>query len=1830
MAWNSKKRDNNGSALDLNAPNPILDNEDGIVRSEVSADAAPAGEQDEQTVRGSSHLSSFWAQSSPLDTSAFSVTGPAVQAPAAPVAPAAAFAPLPINVDPGQPAAVAAPANAAAPAAAPDADGMDTMAAGQPRIEAMTVGTTEEPHIESYTISNGKWGASSTVGTAGGTVTWSVVDAGKTNSLTGFFSGSTVALTSFLPSNYDTLIANAFAAWSAVANITFSKVTDGGQNIGGASATGNIRISGAAIDNAGTKVANTIIPASGQTTATQASEAGDIVFDKDEGLFWTEANFYNVVLHEIGHALGLSHSSVTNSVMNATYDSTMSALKADDVAGIQALYGAKVDASLVDLSVSSATLASSTVTAGTNLNLTYVVKNTGGAALSTSALWASFTIDGEPTPTKQTGWDYMKSSSLVATTGSQTFNFANVSTAGLSAGAHTITVFADASNGLLEGDETNNKKTITFTVTDAPKPDLQVTSITPGATTVTEGQNLTFSYVVKNTGTVAAGATWSGIKIDADPTKTVYTEWNPVAGLASNATVTLSNTISTTGLAAGAHTLRISADTGAQIDEGTTGETNNLTYLTFTVAAQGAKPDLVVSNITLGATTVGKGADLAFNYTVKNQGTVDATAASWAGVYVDTNPSAADFLVWNNTNKLAAGATQTLTNTISTASLSEGVHTLRIGADLGLQVAEANETNNVALVTFTVGPAVKADLVVDSITPVSATVSQGSDLTFTYVVKNNGVLNNSVNTWSGIKIDGAPTKTSYTAWDTILPVAAGGSRSQISTVSTAGLSVGNHTLQISADTGEVVGESDETNNLKVITFSVAAPSKADLSIASIALGKTSVTQGELLSFDYVLKNGGLADDKIQTWSAYRVDSAPTKTLFNEWDWNGPLGAGATKTYSSKIATSSLSVGTHVLNISADMGATLAESDETNNTLTSVTFTVNAAPRPDLIIDSITPATLSIEQGKALTFNYVVKNASATIDALTGSWAGFLIDGNVTKTLYTGWNNVGPIGATKTAAFNNAIDTKSLSVGAHTLRFLADAGEQVLETDDGNNTGSITFMVTAPARPDLVIDSVTAGASVAQGEKFNFTYTVKNTGTVNDPISTWAAARVDGEPTATTYGAWNWIDPLAASTTSKVHSNYIDTTSLSEGMHVLQLKADTGGDLAEDSETNNVTLVTFSVSAGIKADLEVSSLSVPTSVAQGEDLKFDYTVKNAGSKDAGMSWASVRIDSAPTIASYNAWNWIDPLVASTGNKTVSNKVSTVGLSEGVHTLWFNADTGGSIAESDESDNTVKVSFTVTAPARPDLVIDSITPAVTTIAQGETLSFEYVLKNKGTAAATQTTWAGAKVDGDPTKSDYTSWNYANTLAAGATQTLKSTISTAGLSKGEHVLKVGADLGLGQLESNELNNITAVTFTVGAPIKADLQVVSIAPAVTTIAQGENLAFDYVVKNIGSAAAGTSWSGIKFDANPTGTAYTAWNPIAGLAANDQVKASNVLSTSGLSVGVHTLRIGTDSGGSVSESDEGNNITTVTFTVTAPPRPDLVVDSVTLGSSKVVTGTTLTFDYVVKNIGTADDKLTTWSAIKIDGAPTSSSYNTWKYNDATIAVGASQTRSASVSTTGLSLGTHTLFFAADMGGQLTELDETNNGKSVTFTVYDPTKANLVIDSITPATSSVMQGDTLSFDYVVKNIGAASAAASSAGYLADAVPTAGTATFGTVDALAAGATKTLSGTIDTTGFSVGTHTIQIAADITGLVAEGDETDNLLTVSFTVTPAALTLPANWSNAYQSGLSNASDASLMSGPSGGSASSASQDAGWQNPMLSADQSGGWCNESNRLAA
>lgn len=181
-----------------------------------------------------------------------------------------------------------------------------------------------------------KWGAFP-LGMPGGVVTWSLAGAGV--DITNFPQNQmSMDFAEYYPFDMEAVVREAFAIWSAAANIEFVQVVDDGVASAATNPLSDIRIfRGLPVENFNLGYAN--FPGS-------FSEAGDVLIATASDLRTlspegTPDFMLHLVLHEIGHAIGLGHSGVGAAVMNSfvALSNVKTTLHPDDVDGIISTYG---------------------------------------------------------------------------------------------------------------------------------------------------------------------------------------------------------------------------------------------------------------------------------------------------------------------------------------------------------------------------------------------------------------------------------------------------------------------------------------------------------------------------------------------------------------------------------------------------------------------------------------------------------------------------------------------------------------------------------------------------------------------------------------------------------------------------------------------------------------------------------------------------------------------------------------------------------------------------------------------------------------------------------------------------------------------------------------------------------------------------------------------------------------------------------------------------------------------------------------------------------------------------------------------------------------------------------------------------------------------------------------------------------------------------------------------------------------------------------------------------------------------------------------------------
>ncbi len=143
---------------------------------------------------------------------------------------------------------------------------------------------------------------------------------------------------------WENAILKAAQSWAANTNINFSVVSDNGTGSGGGNyqqgdpGMGDIRIGGSPQGTSSYIAIGDMPP-----PVNNYSIAGDIMFNTSYGfnINGSAYDLYTVAAHELGHALGLGHSTdpYPLSVMYPYYGGTMHGLGTDDILGIQSIYG---------------------------------------------------------------------------------------------------------------------------------------------------------------------------------------------------------------------------------------------------------------------------------------------------------------------------------------------------------------------------------------------------------------------------------------------------------------------------------------------------------------------------------------------------------------------------------------------------------------------------------------------------------------------------------------------------------------------------------------------------------------------------------------------------------------------------------------------------------------------------------------------------------------------------------------------------------------------------------------------------------------------------------------------------------------------------------------------------------------------------------------------------------------------------------------------------------------------------------------------------------------------------------------------------------------------------------------------------------------------------------------------------------------------------------------------------------------------------------------------------------------------------------------------------
>ncbi len=183
-------------------------------------------------------------------------------------------------------------------------------------VADLSAGAEPAPGVASFVASGGQW---------------------TSNNLTYKFVNGTADLAGDAEQDF---VRQAFQVWADVTPLTFTEVVGQGDADFLVSWVTGDHGDGSSFDGPGHVLAHAFFP---PPINPHPGIAGDVHFDDAET--WADTHgggnidLLTVAIHEIGHSLGLRHSNVGSAIMFPTYNGIRHDLDADDIAGIQSIYG---------------------------------------------------------------------------------------------------------------------------------------------------------------------------------------------------------------------------------------------------------------------------------------------------------------------------------------------------------------------------------------------------------------------------------------------------------------------------------------------------------------------------------------------------------------------------------------------------------------------------------------------------------------------------------------------------------------------------------------------------------------------------------------------------------------------------------------------------------------------------------------------------------------------------------------------------------------------------------------------------------------------------------------------------------------------------------------------------------------------------------------------------------------------------------------------------------------------------------------------------------------------------------------------------------------------------------------------------------------------------------------------------------------------------------------------------------------------------------------------------------------------------------------------------
>ena len=514
------------------------------------------------------------------------------------------------------------------------------------------------------------------------------------------------------------------------------------------------------------------------------------------------------------------------------------------------------------------------------------------------------------------------------------------------------------------------------------------------------------------------------------------------------------------------------------------------------------RPDLIVSSLGTNKITYRAGESLRITATTRNIGS-SRVGYSYTKFYLSRDRylnSSDTYLGSDYVSSLGAGSSSTDTMTKTLGGNLSGRYYLIAKADAYGWRSESNEGNNIRVLSPINIVQAKPDLIVSSLGTNKTTYRTGESLRITSTTRNigNASVGSSYTRFYLSRDRSLGSSDTYLGSDYVSSLGAGSSSTDTMTRTLGGNLSGRYYLIAKADAYGWRNESNEGNNIRVLSPINIVQAKPDLIVSSLGTNKITYRTGESLRITATTRNIGNSRVGYSYTKFYlsRDRSLGSSDTYMGYDYVSSLGAGSSSTDTmTKTLGGNLS-GSYYLIAKADAYGWRNESNEGNNIRVLGPINITQA-KPDLIVTGGTARMIDSAMGRMYA-NVTVRNqGTATAGS---SYVAYYLSTNSTITTLDTRLSVDYTGSLASGRseydyqyFNlpkNLVAGRTYYIGA-----IADYSNRVGESNEGNNGRVLgSFIAPPPRKPDLIVTGGTARMIDSGTGRMYANVTVRNQGT----------------------------------------------------------------------------------------------------------------------------------------------------------------------------------------------------------------------------------------------------------------------------------------------------------------------------------------------------------------------------------------------------------------------------------------------------------------------------------------------------------------------------------------------------------------------------------------------------------------------------------------------------------------------------------------------------------------------------------------------------------------